>query len=187
MPLPADGRLVLLGVTGSVAAFRAVELASALTQEGFKVVTILTDWARRFVQPLSFAAVTLGPVLSDEVGPDPSRGEDHISMVRAARLLAVAPASANTIAKLAHGLADNLLSVTALAFRGPVLIAPAMNVRMYESAPVQENIAILKRRGCRFVGPAEGRLACGEVGLGRLAPVPEILAAVRELMIEEKG
>lgn len=174
------GRTLLLGVTGSVAAFRAVELASALAQDGWRVLTIMTEAAREFVQPLSFAAVTRQPVLTYVDPPQPLGDLDHTTVTRDAALLVIAPASAQTIAKLAHGLADNFLTLAALAFRGPVLIAPGMNCRMYESAPVQENIKILARRGCRFVGPVEGRLACGESGLGRLAPVADILAAIRE-------
>ena len=179
--MPGGDRSIILGVTGSVAAFRAVELASALAQDGWRVTTIMTEWACRFIQPLSFSAVTLGPVLTDAETPDPGRGVDHISLVRAAALLAIVPASANTLAKLAHGLADNILTLTALAFRGPVLIAPAMNCRMYESVAVQENVRILRERGCRFAGPVEGRLACGETGLGRLAPLADIRAAIEGL------
>jgi len=172
------GRTLLLGVTGSVAAFRAVELASALAQEGWRVLTIMTEAAREFVQQLSFTAVTRQPVLTYVDPPQPLDGLDHTAVTREAALLAIAPASAQTIAKLAHGLADNYLTLAALAFTGSVLIAPGMNCRMYASAAVQENIAILARRGYHFVGPVEGRVACGESGLGRLAPVADILAAI---------
>jgi phosphopantothenoylcysteine decarboxylase/phosphopantothenate--cysteine ligase len=174
-------RPIILGVTGSVAAFRAVELASALTQEGWRVLTVMTDWACRFVGPLSFSAVTAQPVLTDLEPPDPATGRDHVAIAREAAVLAIVPATANSIAKLTHGIADNVLTLTALAFTGPVLIAPAMNCRMYASTPVQENIRTLTERGHRFVGPVEGRLACGETGPGRLAPVSEIMTAVRDL------
>ncbi len=184
--MPGEGRSIILGVTGSVAAFRAVELASALTQEGSRVLTVMTAWACRFIQPLSFSAVTGQPVLTDLDPPDPATGLDHVTTARDADLLAVVPATANSIAKLAHGLADNLITLTVLAFRGPVLIAPAMNYRMYESAPVQQNIRLLEERGFRFVGPVEGKLACGETGLGRLAPVRDIQSVIRAILTERK-
>ena len=180
--MPTSGvRTLLLGTTGSVAAFRAVELASALTAEGWRVLTGMTEWACRFVQPLSFAAVTHELVLTDADPPDPVAGRDHLALARAADVLAIVPATANSMAKIAHGLADNYLTLATLAFTGPVLIAPAMNPRMYESGPVQANIRTLKSRGYHFSGPVEGRLACGETGRGRMAPVSEILAALEDL------
>jgi phosphopantothenoylcysteine decarboxylase / phosphopantothenate---cysteine ligase len=181
--VPGD---LILGVTGSVAAFRAVELASVLAQEGWRVTTIMTEWACRFVAPLSFSSVTRQPVLTDRDIPDPASGVDHITLVRNAAVLAVVPATANTIAKMAHGLADNLLTLTALAYQGPVLVAPAMNCRMYESTALQENVRVLRQRGCRFVGPVEGRLACGETGLGRLAPIDDIRAAIENMLKEKR-
>jgi phosphopantothenoylcysteine decarboxylase/phosphopantothenate--cysteine ligase len=183
---PGGAGTVLLCVTGSVAAFRAVELASALTGRSALVLTVMTDWARRFVQPLSFSSVTLAPVFTDADAPDPAGGIDHVSIARRADVLAIVPATAHTIAKAAHGLADNLVTLALLAFRGPVLIAPAMNFRMYESAPVQENLRALRARGYAIVGPAEGRLACGEVGWGRLAPVPELLEAIEGALGERR-
>jgi phosphopantothenoylcysteine synthetase/decarboxylase len=179
-------RTLLLGVTGSVAAFRAIELASALTQENWRVLTIMTEAAREFIQPLSFACVTREPVLTYVDPPQPLGNLDHTTVTRDASVLAIVPASAQTIAKLAHGFADNFLTLAALAFRGPVLLAPGMNCRMYESAPVQENIATLRRRGYEFIGPVEGRMACGETGMGRLAPVNDILAAIRALVARER-
>ena len=172
---------LLLGVTGSVAAFRAVELASALTGDGWRVLTIMTDAARRFVQPLSFTAVTRQPVLTYEDPPQPLEDMDHVTVTQDADVLAIVPASAHTIAKLAHGFADNFLTLAVLAFRGPVLIAPGMNCRMYASDAVQANLRILADRGYRFAGPVEGRLACGERGLGRLAPVADIARAIQDL------
>jgi len=177
-----EGPRLILGVTGSVAAFKAVELASSLTQKGWEVRTVMTDWACRFVTPLSFSSVTGSPVYTDADYPDPSCAKDHVSLARWGRVLAIVPATANTIGKLAHGLADNMLTLTTLAFRGPVLVAPAMNTAMYESRPVQKNVKILMELGYRVVGPAEGRLACGEEGRGRLAPLEEIERAVEELL-----
>lgn len=182
-----DAPTVLLGVTGSVAAFRAVELASALTAEEVRVLTVMSDWACRFIQPLSFLSVTMEPVFTDADPPDPARGRDHVALARRADLMAIVPATANTIGKLAHGIADNVITLAALAFRGPALIAPAMNCRMYESEPVQRNIELLRERGYRLVGPVEGRLACGEEGRGRMAPVVEILQAIRDLLGERRS
>ncbi len=179
-------RTLLLGVTGSVAAFRAVELASALTQENWRVLAIMTEAAREFIQPLSFSAVTRQPVLTYVDPPQPLGDMDHTTVTRDASVLAIVPASAQTIAKLACGLADNFLTLAALAFRGPCLLAPGMNCRMYESAPVQENLATLVGRGWTIVGPVEGRMACGETGMGRLAPVSDILAAIRALVEPEQ-
>ncbi len=179
--MAGDRRTLLLGVTGSVAAFRAVELASALTQEDWRVLTIMTDAAREFIQPLSFTSVTRQPVLTYVDPPQPLGDMDHTTVTRDAEVFAIVPASAHTIAKLAHGFADNFLTLAALAYEGPMLIAPGMNCRMYESAPVQENLEVLKRRGYVCVGPVEGRMACGETGMGRLAPVSDILMAIRAL------
>ena len=180
---PSDkAQTVLLGVTGSIAAFRGVELASALTGEGLRVVTLMSDWACRFIQPLSFSAVTMQPVLTDADASDPAAGRDHIAVAREADLLAIVPATANTLGKLAHGIADNLITLAALAYRGPILIAPAMNCRMYESEPVQQNVEILRKRGCHMVGPVEGRLACGEVGKGRMAAVEDIMQSMLKLL-----
>jgi len=186
VPPAQQPRTCILAVTGSVAAYKAVEVASALTQREWRVLTVMTDWACRFVAPLSFSSVTGQAALTDETAHDPARGLDHVSIASEGDVLAVVPATANTIGKLAHGLADNLVTLITLAFEGPVLVAPAMNTKMYESAPVQENLRILEKRGYVLVGPAEGRLACGTTGRGRLAEVDEILAAVERLAGERK-
>jgi phosphopantothenoylcysteine decarboxylase/phosphopantothenate--cysteine ligase len=185
-----DGTRVLLGVTGGVAAFKAPELVRALGREGARVSVILTRYARRFVTPDALRAVTRGPVLTGlfepaalrdgpwfEGAPPSPLAYAHIGMGREADLVLVAPATANLLAKLAHGIADDLLSTSLLATRAPVLIAPAMNVGMWEHAAVQENLGILHRRGIGFVGPEEGDLADGERGMGRMAPIEAIVAA----------
>ncbi len=174
-------KTLLLGVTGSIAAFKAVELASAMTKRRWRVLTMLTRAAEGFVQPLSFAAVTRRPVLAYRDPPDTSTPLDHVTAAAEGDVLVVAPASANTIGKMAHGIADNFLLLTALAFTGPVLVAPAMNTHMYKNVMVQDNIKRLQEKGFSFVGPGEGRLACGDTGPGRLAPIDEIIEAIEAL------
>lgn len=169
-----DKRIVL-GVTGSIAAFKAADLASKLTQAGVLVDVILTAGAQRFVTPLTFAALTGRAVHTDMWATDAD--DDHIAHVRLgenADLLFIAPASAHTIAKLAHGLADNLLTLTALAARCPLLLAPAMDGGMYDHPATQANLQTLVGRGVLLVEPAEGRFASGLGGRGRL-PEPPVL------------
>jgi phosphopantothenoylcysteine decarboxylase / phosphopantothenate---cysteine ligase len=178
------GRTILLGVTGSIAAFKAVDLCSKLVQEGAEVVVLMTESATKFVTSLSFEAITRGTVVSTLWTPAYSAilESRHVSLAEKADLLLIAPATANIIAKMACGLADDILTCTALATRAPILIAPAMNDNMYSHPATQKNVAILRERGCRFVGPQEGRLASGKMGLGRLADIPAIMAAVRETL-----
>jgi phosphopantothenoylcysteine decarboxylase / phosphopantothenate---cysteine ligase len=182
---------ILLGVSGGIAAYKAVELVRLATGAGHAVRVIQTPSSLRFVGRATFEGVTGAPVLADEFERDPARGAfpgesvperdpiSHLELVRRCDVLCVAPASANTIAKLAHGLADNLLTSAALACTAPLVIAPAMNNHMYEHAATRENLETLRRRGARIVDPGEGRLAShGEWGGGRLAQPPELLAAI---------
>jgi phosphopantothenoylcysteine decarboxylase/phosphopantothenate--cysteine ligase len=184
------GARVLLGITGGVAAYKTPELVRALGRAGAHVSVILTSSARRFVTRDALRSVTRGPVLSRlfeeaalgtgpwfEGSPPSSLGMAHIGMAREASLLLVAPATANILGKLAHGLADDLLSTALLATRSPVLLAPAMNVAMWAHPAVQGNVAVLRGRGVRFVGPEEGELADGEWGLGRMAALEAIVDA----------
>jgi phosphopantothenoylcysteine decarboxylase/phosphopantothenate--cysteine ligase len=180
---PLADRTILLGVTGSVAAYKAVDLASRLTRAGARVPVILTDAGRAFVQPLSFESITHQPVHGALFGPHPVEPH-HISLAEAAELLLIAPATANCLAKLALGLADDLLSCVALATRAPILLAPAMNDGMFAHPATQGHLETLRQRGVRTVGPAAGRLASGKEGRGRLAPVGEIQAAATELLTE---
>ena len=178
------GKTVLLGVTGSVAAYKAVSLASALVKAGATVIAVLTANATRFVAPLSFETLTRRPVVTElfggrSVGVEESR---HISLASAADLLLIAPATANIIAKMANGIADDILTCTAMATRAPIVVAPAMNTNMYNHPATRRNIEVLTERGCRFVGPEEGRLADGSVGLGRMAAEPAILAVVGDVL-----
>jgi phosphopantothenoylcysteine decarboxylase / phosphopantothenate---cysteine ligase len=173
-------RSVLVGVTGGVAIYKAVEFVRALTREGFAPIVIETEAARRFVMPLTFAAVAQAAVLDDGSAWRSSEGWfQHIEAARSADVMVVAPATANTIAKMASGLADNLLSATYLAFRGPVIVAPTMNWAMYEHDATQANLEVLAGRGVEVLPTGRGDLACGEEGSGRMAEPTVILAAVK--------
>jgi phosphopantothenoylcysteine decarboxylase/phosphopantothenate--cysteine ligase len=174
-----SGKHIILGVTGSIAAYKAADLASKLTQQGALVDVILSAAAREFITPLTFQSVTGRRAFTDA---DLWGGEAHVLHVglgHAADMLVIAPCTANTLAKLAHGLADNLLSVTALAMSGPLLVAPAMDGGMYDAPATQENVRILRERGVTFVGPKAGHLASGLSGTGRMAEPTEILGHIR--------
>jgi len=176
---PIKGKRILLGATGSIAAYKAADLASKLTQAGGEVDVILTEAAARFVTPLTFQSVT-GRKAYVEADLWGAEGHvRHIGLARSADLMLIAPASANTLAKLAHGLADNLLTVTALAANCPLLIAPAMDGGMYDHPATQANLAKLRARNAVVIGPAEGRLASGLSGTGRMVEPAELLGAVR--------
>ena len=170
-------RTVVLGVTGSIAAYKACELVRMFAKAGVDVHVAMTEHAKEFVTPLTFRTLSKNPV---ECGlferPDDWR-PGHISLAEAADAMVVAPATANIIAKMAHGIADDLLSSLLLATRVPVVVAPAMNDGMFLNPATQANIAALRERGVRFVDPGEGELACGTQGPGRLADVAEIFAA----------
>src|SRR3954470_13702547 len=162
---------VLLGVTGGIAAYKACELCRLLVKEGHEVVPLVTPGAERFVTAETFRALARRPP-----------GEDVYLHLTRADLLVCAPCTANTLAKLAHGLADNVLTEAALAHRGPVLVAPAMNPRMWSHAATQANVETLRRRGVALVGPDEGELAEGEWGVGRMSEPEEIAEAAAELL-----
>ncbi len=179
MKFPLDGKRIILGVTGSIAAYKAADLASKLTQVGALVDVILTEGAEHFVTPLTFQSVTGRKAYTDA---DLWGGEGHVTHIglgRAAEMVLIAPASANTMAKLAQGLGDNLLTVTVLASHCPLVIAPAMDAGMFEYPSTQANLKILEQRGAIFIGPAEGRLASGLTGRGRFVEPNEILEIVR--------
>ena len=170
-------KVIVLGVTGSVAAYKACELASRLVEAGAEVIPGLTSGGREFVGAASLEGITGQRAITDMFEPAQNPEIEHIALARRADLFLIAPASANVIAKSAHGLADDWLSTTLLATRAPVLYAPAMNTKMYQHPATQDNIALLKKRGCHFVGPGSGALACGEFGPGRLIDTPAILEA----------
>ena len=184
---PFAGRHIVLGVTGSIAAYKACELASRLVEGGAIVTTALTRAAREFVGPASFEGITGGRVFLEMFTPEHHSEIEHIALARKADLLLIAPATAHVIAKAAHGLADDWLSTTLLATRAPILFAPAMNTMMYEHPATQANIRLLKERGGLFVGPGAGQLACGETGYGRLADPAAILEAADLALPRERG
>lgn len=177
-----EGKTVLLGVTGSIAAYKSVDLASKLTQAGLAVDVVMTEAATKFVAPLSFRSVTHRPVHTDMWAPVAEFNIKHVSLAERADVVMIAPATANTIARLARGLADDLLSCTVLSTRAPILVAPAMDVGMYQNPVTQENLELLRGRGFVIVGPAEGRLASGLKGPGRMVEVPELQAAIYQIL-----
>jgi phosphopantothenoylcysteine decarboxylase/phosphopantothenate--cysteine ligase len=177
--MPLQGKHVVLGVCGSIASFKAADLASKLVQAGALVDVVMTESAQKFVTPFTFRSLTGRPVYTDMFEPATDAGEEHVALARRADLVVIAPASATTLARLAHGLADDMLSLTVLATKAPVLVAPAMDSQMWEAIATQENVATLERRGVDFVGPETGRLASGNLGAGRLAEPPTIVGAAK--------
>lgn len=177
-------KTVLIGVTGCIAAYKACEILRGLQKAGVRVKVVMTEHATHFVDPLTFRALTHEPVA---VGlfDDPSDPIHHISLAQEADLFLVAPCTANVMAKIAHGIADDLLTTTALATTAPVFLAPAMNVHMYENAATQANMELLRERGMQFIEAGSGYLACGDVGRGRLADPDDIVAAVLAGLAEE--
>jgi phosphopantothenoylcysteine decarboxylase / phosphopantothenate---cysteine ligase len=173
---------ILLGVTGSIASYKAAELASKLTQAGAQVDVILTPAAEKFVSPLTFQSVTGRKAFTDADLWGGQAHVLHVGLAQTADLLVIAPCTANTLGKLAHGIADDLLAITALAARCPVLVAPAMDVGIYTHPATQDNIRILTGRGATFAGPGEGRMASGLVGLGRFLEPAELLGHIRFLL-----
>jgi phosphopantothenoylcysteine decarboxylase / phosphopantothenate---cysteine ligase len=174
-----SGKRVTLGVTGSIAAYKVVGLASALHQAGAIVDVAMTTDAQRFLQPLSFQAITHRPVFADLWAPGMETDIAHVTLGRESDAIVVAPATANMLAKLAHGLADDPVSVTVLAARCPVIVAPAMDAGMYTHPATVANVQTLRKRGVRIVEPESGHLASGLVGLGRLADLETIVDIVR--------
>lgn len=175
-------RTIALGVTGSIAAYKSADVASKLTQEGARVDVMMTEAATRFITPLTLRSLTGRSVFIDMFDPNTELAEQHVEIARRADAVIVAPASATTIARLAHGIADDVVTLTVLATAAPVLLAPAMDNQMYEHAATQENLRLLRERGYTIVGPAEGRLASGRTGLGRLADTDALLGAIRQAL-----
>jgi len=175
-------KTIVLGVTGSIAAYKAVELASKLTQEGARVDVVMTKSAQEFVTPLTFRSITNRPVVTEMFDLASEFSIEHVALAERADIVVIAPATANIIAKLAGGIADDILCCTVLATKVPVIVAPAMNVNMYQNQITQENITRLKERGFNFVGPAYGRLASGDRGLGRLAEIDEIMGTIHQVL-----
>ncbi|WP_240375249.1 bifunctional phosphopantothenoylcysteine decarboxylase/phosphopantothenate--cysteine ligase CoaBC [Bacillus piscicola] len=167
---------ILLGVSGGIAAYKAAALASRLTQHGAKVKVVMTREAKEFVTPLTFQALTRERVYDDTFAEKEPEKVAHIDVADWADMIVIAPATANVIGKAAHGIADDMLTTIYLAATCPVYLAPAMNVNMYSHPAVQENMRHLEKRGCRFIEPGEGYLACGWIGKGRMAEPEEIVS-----------
>ena len=176
-------RNVVIGVTGSIAAYKACELVRLFVKAGCNVQVAMTAHAREFVTPLTFRTLSRNPVQCDMFEDPLSWKPEHISLADQADVLVVAPATANVIAKMAHGIADDLLSSVALATKAPIWVAPAMNDGMWTNRATQENVEALRARGVRFVSPGEGELACGTSGPGRMAEPDEIFRAVWDAII----
>ena len=174
----SEKKTVLLGITGSIAAYKAAEVASALKKRGVDVVAVMTKAAAEFITPLTLETVTANPVYADMFHRTAAYDVEHISLAKRADVLAVVPATANFIGKLANGIADDLLTTVAMATTAPVLIAPAMNTNMYLSPANQANLELLQKRGCAVVSPGRGKLACGDEGVGRLADVEDVVAQI---------
>ncbi|MGI6452002.1 MAG: bifunctional phosphopantothenoylcysteine decarboxylase/phosphopantothenate--cysteine ligase CoaBC [Syntrophomonadaceae bacterium] len=171
-----------LGVSGGIAAYKVVDLASRLKKDGFEVIVIMTEGATKFVTPLTFKTITGREVLSDLWQDSQEWKVQHIGIAEEIDLLVIAPATANLIAKMTYGIADDLLSTVAVANTAPVLVVPAMNSNMYNSAVVQENLQKLKKRGYQVMQPSSGLLACGAVGPGRLPEIEEIYQQIRKML-----
>ncbi len=170
-------RKIVLGVTGSIAAYKAAELVRLFVKNGDEVHVILTPAACEFVRPLTFQTLSRNPVSVEQFAAPAEWKPEHISLADCADLVVVAPATANTLAKMRYGLADNLLTATLQATKAPIVVAPAMNTGMWESAVTQENLAALKARGVTVVEPGDGELACGVKGKGRMMEPEKIFAA----------
>lgn len=175
-------KTIVLGVTGSIAAYKAATIASRLHQLGARVHVALTDAAAEFVGPLTFASLTHNPVLRNVLALGADSEIEHVSLAKRADMILIAPATANTIAKLAHGFAGDVLSAICLDTRAPILLAPAMETGMWENEATRDNLALLKRRGLFVIEPNSGHLASGASGAGRMAEPPEILNVARSIL-----
>ena len=179
---PFQDKRVLLGISGSIAAYKAVDLASKLTQAGAAVDVLMTYSATHFITPLSFRSITHRPVLVDLFDINSPQAIEHVALAKSADVLVVAPATAHLIAKLALGLADDPISVIALATSAPLVLAPAMDANMWQHPAVQRNVQTLTQRGAVIVGPGQGRLASGLVGWGRVAETPELMGRIAQTL-----
>ena len=182
-----DGRkCVVLGVTGGIACYKSCELVSRLVKAGADVYVIMTDHATKLVQPLTFQTLSKHPVAVDTFQPVNAFEVEHIALAQRADLFLIAPATANILAKMAHGIADDMLSTTVLATKAPILVAPAMNTGMWENPATQENIRTLQKRGVQLCGPEGGRLACGDSGMGRMSEPADIAEAALALLNQQE-
>lgn len=176
---------ILLGISAGIAAYKSVELASTLTQRGDSVITLMTPNSTKFVTPLTFRAVTRQKVFTDTFEDVPSANTEHISLAQWGDLIVIAPGTADLIARMAAGMADEIITTTLLAFKRPVLIAPSMNDHMWEHPLLRQNIEKLRSIGYRFIDPEDGHLACGSRGPGRLATTQRIIQTIDETLADE--
>ncbi len=177
-----SGKTIVLGVTGSIAAYKAADIASKLTQAGARVEVVMTEPATRFIAPLTLRSITGRPVVTSMWELDSEFSIEHVALAEAADVIVIAPATANIIAHIAGGIADDVLTCAVLATRAPVIIAPAMNDNMFTNPVTQENIEKLKARGFIFVSSGYGRLACGREGIGRLADTGTIIGTIKQVL-----
>ena len=175
-------KTIVLGITGGIAAYKAADLASKLIQAGARVEVVMTESAIRFIAPLTLRSITGRPVVTDMFEPASEYSLEHIALAEAADVVVIAPATANTIAKIAAGIADNMLTSVVLATKAPVILAPAMNDNMFQNPVTQDNIARLKARGFTIIEPAYGRLASGKIGWGRLAEIETIIVTIKQVL-----
>ncbi|MBR6810529.1 MAG: bifunctional phosphopantothenoylcysteine decarboxylase/phosphopantothenate--cysteine ligase CoaBC [Clostridia bacterium] len=176
------GKTVVLGITGGIAAYKACELASRLRKAGAETYVIMTKNACKFVAPLSFETLTNHPVVTDTFARPETWEVEHVALAKKADIFVIAPATANIMAKMACGIADDMLSTTVLATKAPVLVAPAMNTGMWENVATRSNVETLKNRGVHFVGPDGGYLACGDTGAGRMSEPEAIFDAICSML-----
>jgi phosphopantothenoylcysteine decarboxylase/phosphopantothenate--cysteine ligase len=176
------GKTIVLGVTGGIAAYKAADIASKLVQAGARVETVMTEAAGKFITPLTLRNITGRPVVTDMFETASEWSEEHIALAEAADAVVIAPATANTIARLAAGIADNMVGTVVLATEAPVIVAPAMNDSMYRNSVTQKNVALLKARGFTFIEPEYGRLASGKIGRGRLAETAKIIGTIEKVL-----
>ncbi len=182
MPKKPTPKRIILGVTGSIAACKAAEIASALAKAGHAVDVVMTAEAQQFVRPLTFSALTHRPVITSLWEEGQAGVPTHIGLADAADLVLVAPATAHLMAQMAHGLAPDALTAILLATRAPILLAPAMNGNMWQHPATQENKKILEKRGVKMIGPDKGMLACGYQGIGRMWPADQVTAAALKML-----
>ena len=179
-------KTIVLGITGSIAAYKAAEIASKLTQAGARVEVVMTKEATKFITPLTLRNLTGRPVVSDMWELNSEFSVEHVALAEAADVVVIAPATANIIAKLASGIADDMLTCLVLATKAPIIIAPAMNDNMFQNQVTQDNLSKLKARGFTIISPSYGRLASGKVGQGRLAELEEIIDTIK-MVLEKRG
>lgn len=177
------GKSVVLGVTGGIAVYKAVDVVSRLRKKGIEVNVVMTKNAQQFVSPVTFQAIANNPVVTDMFDEPKTWDTEHISLAQKADVFLIAPATANIIGKMIGGIADDMLSTTVMATTAPVVVAPAMNTNMYLNPVVQRNIQALKELGVEFIEPASGRLACGDIGVGKLASPEDIVEYVEHVLL----